>query len=81
MGVHPLLVRTRTIDSLLGEAPAGLTRLTPEQACAAWQAGAHLVDTRSDEQRGQGGVVPGALHHPLSPWCSGSSTSWPATPA
>jgi len=60
-------VRSRTIDSLLGEAQAGLARLTPEQACDAWQAGALLVDTRSgDEQREQGGVIPGALHHPLS---------------
>jgi rhodanese-related sulfurtransferase len=60
-------VRPRTIDSLLGEARSGLTRLTPEQAFAAWQAGALLVDTRSDdEQREQGGVIPGALHHQLS---------------
>ena len=67
VGVHPLLVRPRTIDALLGEARAGLARLTPEQACAAWQEGALLVDTRSaDEQREQGGVIPGALRHPLS---------------
>ena len=60
-------MRPRTIDSLLGEARAGLSRLTPEQAFAAWQEGALLVDTRSDdEQREQGGVIPGALRHPLS---------------
>lgn len=60
-------MRPKPIDSLLGEARAGLARLTPEQARAAWQAGALLVDTRShDEQREQGGVIPGALHHPLS---------------
>jgi len=60
-------VNPRTIDSLLGEARAGLVRLTPEQARAACKEGALLVDTRSgDEQREQGGVIPGALHHPLS---------------
>ena len=57
----------RSVESLLAEARAGLTRLAPDAACAAWQAGAVLVDTRSaDEQREQGGVIPGALHHPLS---------------
>ena len=57
----------RSVDSLLADARAGLPRLTPEAACAAWQNGALLVDTRSaDEQREQGGVIPGALHHPLS---------------
>ena len=57
----------RTVDSLLADARAGLARLTPEEAFAAWQAGALLVDTRSpDEQREQRGVIPGALCHPLS---------------
>ena len=42
-------MRPRTIDSLLGEARSGLARLTPEQAFAAWQDGALLVDTRSDD--------------------------------
>jgi rhodanese-related sulfurtransferase len=66
MGLHQSLV-TRTIDSLLADARAGLTRLTPEQAFAAWQAGALLVDTRSsDQQLEQRGVIPGAVHHPLS---------------
>ena len=42
-------------------------RLTPREAQAAVEDGALLVDTRSpDEQREQGGVIPGALHHPLS---------------
>jgi rhodanese-related sulfurtransferase len=57
----------RTVESLLAEARARLTRLTPEQAHAAAQEGALLVDTRSaDEQREQGGVIPGSVHHPLS---------------
>ena len=57
----------RPLESLLAEARAKLVRLTPEQAHAAAQNGAVLVDTRSaDEQREQQGVVPGALRHPLS---------------
>jgi len=60
-------VTERTIDSLLAEARAGLERLTPEQALVAVEDGALLVETRSlDEQHGQGGAIPGALHHPLS---------------
>jgi rhodanese-related sulfurtransferase len=57
----------RSIESLLADARAGLRRLTPEQAFAAAQDGAVLVDTRSaDEQQEQQGVIPGAVHHPLS---------------
>lgn len=57
----------RTIESLLDDARARLARLTPAEALAAAQNGSVLVDTRSaDEQREQRGVIPGALHHPLS---------------
>jgi rhodanese-related sulfurtransferase len=67
MGVHEALVSGKTVDSLLAEARAGLVRLTPREALAAWQRGAVLVDTRSaDERREQQGVIPGALEHPLS---------------
>jgi rhodanese-related sulfurtransferase len=66
MGLHQVAV-TRTVDSLLADARAGLARLTPEQAFSAWQDGALLVDTRSlDQQQEQQGIVPGAEHHPLS---------------
>jgi rhodanese-related sulfurtransferase len=65
MGLHQAV--TRTVDSLLADARAGLSRLTPEQAFAAWRAGAMLVDTRSlDQQHEQQGIIPGAVHHPLS---------------
>jgi len=57
----------RTIESLLYQVRAGLARLTAEEAFAAAQDGAVLVDVRSgDEQREQGGLIPGAAHHPLS---------------
>jgi rhodanese-related sulfurtransferase len=57
----------KRIDDLLAEARSGLARLTAEDAYAALQDGAVLVDTRSgDEQRAQGGVIPGAVDLPLS---------------
>ena len=56
-----------TIESMLADARARLVRLTPEQAYAESRDGALLVDTRSvDEQHEQRGLVPGAVHHPLS---------------
>lgn len=64
MGVREL---SRDVPSLLAEARARISRLSPEDAYAAQQEGALLVDTRSpDEQREQGILVPGAVEHPLS---------------
>lgn len=57
----------RTIDEVLEAARARLGRLAPAEAWAAANAGAVIVDIRSeDERRRQGALVPGALHHPLS---------------
>jgi rhodanese-related sulfurtransferase len=57
----------KSVDELLAEARAGLTRLTPAEAHAAGGDGAVLVDTRSpDERREQDAAIPGALQHPLS---------------
>jgi rhodanese-related sulfurtransferase len=53
-----------TIDELLERARAGLDRVTPEQAQAAQEHGALLVDIRSDSQRAADGEVPGARHIP-----------------
>jgi rhodanese-related sulfurtransferase len=54
-------VRTRTtIHDLLEEARGTLARLTPEEARRASEQGAILVDTRSDDQRREQGVIPGA---------------------
>jgi rhodanese-related sulfurtransferase len=65
MGVRPPV--TRSADSLVGEVRGTITRLSPEEAHTAWQQGALLVDVRSpDEQREQGVVIPGVVHHPLS---------------
>ncbi len=58
--------RPRRIGELLADARARLARLSPEEAYAASKDGALVVDTRSaDEQREQG-LIPGAIHHPLS---------------
>lgn len=57
----------KTVDTLLAEARSRLLRVTPDEAYAASREGALLVDIRSrDEQLEQGGLIPGALHHPLS---------------
>ncbi len=54
----------RTIDELLADARSRIRRLGPEEALAAAEAGALLVDTRSREARERDGVIPGSLHLP-----------------
>jgi rhodanese-related sulfurtransferase len=51
----------RTIDEVLAAARARLDRVGPQQAQAAMQAGALLVDIRPAAQRAAEGEVPGAL--------------------
>ena len=55
-----------TVDELLARARSRLRRLAPDQAAAAQARGALLVDIRGEEDRGREGVIPGALHVPLS---------------
>lgn len=50
-----------SVVDLLATARAGLRRLDPAAAHAAWRAGATLVDIRPAAQRRQEGEVPGAL--------------------
>ncbi len=52
---------TLSIIELLEAARAGLVRLDPVAAQAAWQAGGVLVDIRPGPQRAEEGEVPGAL--------------------
>jgi rhodanese-related sulfurtransferase len=54
-------LRRPGIDELLARARAGLDRLAPEQAYAAQQAGALLVDIRPQVNREVEGALPGAL--------------------
>jgi rhodanese-related sulfurtransferase len=50
----------RTIDDLLAEARARLTRLEPLEAARAVEAGAALIDIRPEFQRREKGEIPGA---------------------
>jgi len=58
--------RRRTIHDLLDEARSTLDRITPQQAFDAMRRGALLVDVRSEDERERQGLIPGAVHHPLS---------------
>ena len=53
-----------SVEQLLAAARAQLQRLTPVEAWAAMQAGAVLIDIRSDSQRAADGVIPGARFIP-----------------
>ena len=52
---------TRTIDDILADARALITRLTPAEAAVAMRDGAVLVDIRPAAQRAAEGEIPGAL--------------------
>jgi rhodanese-related sulfurtransferase len=56
--------RRTTIDDLLAEARATLRRLEPAQALAATRRGGLIVDIRSERQRAEQGLVPGARFVP-----------------
>jgi rhodanese-related sulfurtransferase len=56
-----------SISDVLAAARLRINRLTATEAHAAMSEGAELIDVRSeDEQRSQGVLIPGAVHHPLS---------------
>lgn len=56
----------QTIDALLAEARAHLTRLEPVEALQAQEQGALLIDTRCSDDRRRLGKILGAAHVPLS---------------
>jgi rhodanese-related sulfurtransferase len=61
VGVEPQPGTRTTIDDLLAQARAGLTRLRPQEARAAMRAGALLLDIRSESQRAADGAVAGSI--------------------
>jgi rhodanese-related sulfurtransferase len=63
-----------TIDDLLADARARLTRLGPQEAHAAMQADALLIDIRSESQRAADGVVPGSV------WFARNVLEWRCDP-
>src|SRR2546423_2933649 len=52
---------TKNVDELLEDARRGLQRVEPEDAAAALDTGALLVDTRPVAQRERDGEIPGAV--------------------
>ena len=54
------------MDQLLAAARARIDRLDPSEALVAMENGALLIDTRCAELRRETGVIPGAVHVPLS---------------
>jgi rhodanese-related sulfurtransferase len=54
-------VPAKSVDDLLADARARLTRLAPHDAAAAVSDGALLIDIRSEAQRAADGVVPGSV--------------------
>jgi rhodanese-related sulfurtransferase len=56
----------RTVNDLLDAARASIDRLEPAAAAAEVESGAVIVDTRCAELRRDDGVIPGAVHVPLS---------------
>jgi rhodanese-related sulfurtransferase len=49
------------VDEVLAAARCGVRRLTPQEAAAAAERGALVVDTRTEAQRRRQGELPGAL--------------------
>lgn len=56
----------RTVNDLLDAARASIDRLEPAAVAAEAESGAVIVDTRCAELRRDDGVIPGAVHVPLS---------------
>jgi rhodanese-related sulfurtransferase len=56
----------KSIHDLLAEARLRLDRLTPAKAHEASLDGGILIDTRSEADRAEQGVIPRARHYPLS---------------
>jgi rhodanese-related sulfurtransferase len=67
-----------TVDQLLEEARARLDRLSPSQAQHAVERGALLIDIRSDAQRDQDGIIPGARFIPRNvlEWRCDPDSAW-----
>ncbi len=52
----------RTADQLLAQARTRIERWSPQDAAAAVEQGAVIVDTRCEEDRRREGIIPGAVH-------------------
>jgi rhodanese-related sulfurtransferase len=72
------IVGRRTLDELVAEARARIERVEPEDALAAIEQGALLIDIRSDTDRKRDGIVPGSLHIPRTvlEWRLAADSAW-----
>jgi rhodanese-related sulfurtransferase len=55
---------SRSLDRLIDEAAARITRFEPQEAFDAAKAGGLIIDIRSQDARERDGVIPGSLHIP-----------------
>jgi len=56
----------RTINDVLSDAQARLSRVTPDQAADRVREGWTLVDVRASDLRARHGWIPGSVHAPLN---------------
>jgi rhodanese-related sulfurtransferase len=72
------VVKPQTLEALLGMAADRIERRSPQEAHAAMQAGALLIDIRSSEDRERDGIVPASLHIPRTvlEWRVASDSDW-----
>jgi rhodanese-related sulfurtransferase len=66
------------VEQMLAQARARLRRLTPDEARAAAEGGALLIDIRSELQRERDGVIPGSRFFPRNvlEWRCDPSSQW-----
>ena len=66
------------LADLVERASSTIDRLAPAEALEAMQAGALLVDIRSDISRERGGIVPGSIHIPRTvlEWRVADDSDW-----
>lgn len=79
----------RGSEAYLASVRAGIVRLTAQEAFAAQQSGAVIIDTRTSEQRAQSRCIPGAICidrtvlewrlDPTFPWRIPEATGWDTT--
>jgi rhodanese-related sulfurtransferase len=67
-----------SLENLVKEAAEQITRLTPAEAHAASQAGALIIDIRSQDARELSGVIPGSIHIPRTvlEWRVAPDSEW-----
>ena len=70
--------RRQTLDQLVDEARARVTRYEPNAALAAVDGGALMIDIRSHFDRQRDGIVPGSLHIPRTvlEWRLDPDSAW-----